>query len=359
MNSIVNIEESFEVVNNKLTDLGYVIKHNPTENVYLISSENVDDNYTGYILEKESNKIVCYGQKKVVDIDQDKFNNLLNENEHDGKTVVKMEYCEDGTLMRLYYHNDKWYTSTTNCTDAKMSFWSSQNSFDTMFWEIFNERCSVDLLDKESTYYFILINNENRLVIKHKINSLVYLYKMNKSGENYSNVFNKGVFWRPVLVKDLDTSDINSCFWNKKRGIVIKFKGDENVYKMDFDSYKNIKTVRGNNPNIEMRYIELINDEPSRKLLQMYYSEYNSLFKKIHKLYNDFIYHIYQLYLESHVHHTKKIDKSHVYFPLIKSLHFQYKKTNKAIIYNDVKIRIGNMHVNIINDLFKKLEVPN
>lgn len=364
MNNIVNIEESFETVNQKLTELGYIIKHDPNENVYLISSENIDDNYTGYILEKETNKVVCYGQKKINDIDNEQFKKVLLQNGFAGDTVytggkVRIEYCEDGTLVRLYNYNDTWYTSTTNCTDARKSFWSSSRSFDNMFWEIFNERANISMLDKSSTYYFILLHNENRIVVNHVHDYLVYLYKSNENGENYNVEGLKGLFRRPVVVKSTNSSDVNSCFWNKKRGIVVKFSDNDQIYKVDFDAYKKMKQIRGNNPNIEMRYLELINDDSSRKLLKLYYPEHNKLFKDIHKLYNNFINHIHHLYIESHVQHVIKIDNSHVYFPLVKSLHSQYKKTHKPITFIDVKQRIDSMHINIINDLFRKLETSN
>ena len=108
-----------------------------------------------------------------------------------------------------------------------------------------------------------------------------------------------------------------------------------------------------------MRFIELLHDEYKRKLLQYHYSDNTHLFIRISKLFNSFVNHIHQLYLETHVKHTKTIDKTHTYYPLVKSLHAQYKRTNKRITYRDVKEKISNLHINIINDLFKKLELPN
>jgi len=363
MENIINTEESFETVSVKLANMGYVIKHNSNDTLYMISSDDENDKYTGYIFEKETNKIICYGQRKVEDIDNKKLHELLNKKEINNKTIysgglLRMEYCEDGTLMRLYNYNDEWYTATTNCTDARKSYWASSISFSDMFWGIFNEKTNTDLLDKNSTYYFILLHNENRLVVNHVKNNLVFLCKVNESGEDYKDIYEKK-FWRPVMIKSLDINNINQSFWDKKRGIILKFKDDDKIYKIDFEIYKEIKSIRGNNPNIEMRYIELINDDFKRNLLKLYYPEHTKLINKVHKLYYDFIYHIHQLYLETHIKHTKVIDKTHTYFPLIKSLHAQYKRTRNVILYKDVKEKIEKMHINIIKDLFKKLELPN
>lgn len=363
MNTIINIQESFDNVNKKLTDVGYKVKTAESESTYLISSENIDDTYTGCILEKDTNQLVCQGQRKIIDVSREKLIDMFKQRGVIGDFVkntneIRVEYCEDGTLMRLYYYNGNWMTATTNCTDARKSFWSCSRSFDSMFWEVFNSVSHIDTLDKCYTYYFVLMHNENRLVVNHRTSHLVYLHRNNGNMDDYTEVFNK-IFWRPFKVKPFNIDTLGMTFWNKKRGILVKFNGDECIYKMDFDEYKAIKDIRGNNPNIEMRYIELLNDEAKQRLLLYYYNENANLFTKIAKLFSGFVYHIHQLYLESHVKHTKIIDKSHTYFPLVKSLHAQYKRTHNRITYNDVKQKISNMHVNIINDLFKKLELPN
>ena len=81
---------------------------------------------------------------------------LINLIDNENTTV---EYCEDGTIIRLYNYNDNWYTSTTKTINASVSYWSSSKSFHELFSELFDEKY-LEILDKNSTYFFILLEVE-------------------------------------------------------------------------------------------------------------------------------------------------------------------------------------------------------
>ena len=52
-----------------------------------------------------------------------------------------IEYCEDGTVIRVYYDNTKgWRFSTNKCIDAFSSYWTSSKSFGEMFDKLFDEK---------------------------------------------------------------------------------------------------------------------------------------------------------------------------------------------------------------------------
>lgn len=80
----------------------------------------------------------------------------------------KLYECLEGTLLSVYYFNDKWFVSTRRCLDAKDSFWLSNKSH----YDLFFECVSSDLFDhlnKDHCYYFVLQHYENKGVVDYGI----------------------------------------------------------------------------------------------------------------------------------------------------------------------------------------------
>ena len=104
--------------------------------------------------------------------------------------IVQRREGKQRTIIRLYNYNNKWSTATTRCMDAKDSFWSSNKTFDAMFWEIFDEKLIAEL-NTNFTYLFVLLHEENRIVVRHKLNTLVYVSKIDNTTliEDYNNIF--------------------------------------------------------------------------------------------------------------------------------------------------------------------------
>jgi hypothetical protein len=294
---------------------------------------------------------MCYPQ-----IDDVKNEEQLNELiKNDSITV---EYCEDGTIIRLYYYNDKWYTSTTKCIDASISFWSSSKSFNELFWDLFDKN-DLENLDKNSTYFFILLHKENRIVVKHKKNALIYVSKVNNKTQIEDNEFvfekNQNIKMKEYINKNEFQSIINSnkpFDLSNKRGIVIRVKdintNISSIYKIDFESYKIIKDIRGNVAEIRLRYIELLNKPESLELLEKIYKEYQFTFAFIKASILKLVKTIHRLYIKSHVKHEIQIGEDHIYYRTLRQLHAQYKNTNTPIRFEDVYNKIVNLDKHVI-----------
>ena len=339
------------------------------ENLFLVTAcdtnsngENypslVDNTYyqaNGLILEKNTNKIVCACQNKLRELNSEtEAKELLIKNK---KCKTRVEYCEDGTIIRLYNYNNQWLTATTRCIDARDSYWSSDKTFDTMFWQTFDNNL-LDKLDKNFTYIFVLLHEENRIVVKHKLNMLVYVSRIDNTTliEDYNNIFtNVYNMKRPRFILYIDFDKIKEFYNPMKRGIIIKILDSNtnvwNSYKYDFDEYKYIKQIRGNVPEIRNRYIELYSDLNAQQQLEKYYNEYNFTFSMIKKAIVSLIHEIYKLYIESHIKHSVKIEEDHIYYRTLRQLHAQYKVTNKPIKFMDVQEKIFKMDKNIVRTL--------
>jgi hypothetical protein len=81
-------------------------------------------------------------------------------------TPYKVYECLEGTLLSVYYFNDKWNVSTRRCLDAKDSFWLADKSH----YDLFLECVSVELFDqlnKDCCYYFVLQHYLNKGVVDY------------------------------------------------------------------------------------------------------------------------------------------------------------------------------------------------
>lgn len=367
-NTCVNTFELFELINGKtfiqVKEIlePYNIQIREHGDLYLlISNETVtplDIICNGIILEKNTNRIICTPQNKLLEINRslqkEHIETLLNTS-----SKMRMEYCEDATRISLYYYKGEWFTATTKCIDAKTSFWSSDKTFDELFWEVF-DKDFMHILDPEFTFTFLLIHKDNRIVVKHKFNNLIYINKINNKNqiEDYTNYFYKETPKRIIRrTKEIYGYAIkfplDDYFLQNKRGIIIKFLVNNSwiSYQYDFCDYSKIKEIRGNTPSIKMRYLELLSDSESLSHLLYYYSEHNLLFSSINhqieKLYKD----VHQLYFNSHVKHNITIYEVHPFFRTLKQLHAQFKKTEQPITLLEVKNKINSLDKNVVKKL--------
>lgn len=349
-------------------DLYLIVANRTGESPFYETLTVLQQQCNGLIFEKETNRLISGAPKLCIPISRDNLKNYFfpNVDQTETECVVKtkqgsirLEYCEDGTIIRLYNYRDVWYTSTTKCIDAKESYWSSEKTFDSMFWDVFDKKNLVGL-DKNFTYIFILLHTENRIVVRHKFNRLVFiskifnhiysnqLYSNNKMCvyEDFANVFygTDQQVKRPKLIESMDLQNINSVYLNNKRGVIVKvfdnLTASWNSFILDFENYSFLKTLRGNMPNIQSRYLDLMKDKKQLYLLQKFYPEFRTEFTDINKRLSQLCQYIYELYIFSHIKHTKTIKEENPFFKTLKALHAQYKVSSQPIKYADVKNKI-------------------
>lgn len=297
----------------------------------------------GAIFEKETNQPICMCYKRMYDV-----SSKLNEIEKLRYGDITVDYCEDGTVIRLYNYDDKWFTATRRCIDAKYSYWSGLQTFDEMFWDVIEDKqLFLSTLDKDMTYFFVLKHTDNRIVVKNQESSLVYLGSVNRvTMEEYDelnyrqhnitkadrvslNVFD--------TTQKLNVFDLTSQFKNsKKRGLIITTKTG-NKYKLDFDEFTYLKDLRGNTPYIRMRILELLSDKEKLSAFMKNYSEYRMTYSMIVMQLNELVKTIHKLYIDTHVKRRFIIDSEHPNFKIIKQLHNKFKETRNPIVYSDVE----------------------
>jgi hypothetical protein len=310
----------------------------------------------------ENGSVVCSKQPDIIDISAADLKNLLHTSKLVSGPDLRIEYCEDGTVIRLYHYNNQWVTATQKCIDASQSFWSSKHSFNDLFWQVF-DKSNTSLLDPSFTYVFILLHSQNRLVVKHTRNNLVYLMRIeNSSGIQHSDLCGLKNVWLPVRINELDLDSVDSKFWDKKRGVIIKVKSGHSdhsghsghswiTYKIDFTNWSLIKDVRGNIPNIQLRYFQLLKDPARLSILTNVYHEHSKAFFDFYNKLIIFIEYIYTLYVDSHIKHTITISPDNKYYKVLKIIHSHYKSTGVSLQLPDIHRKVLDLHPGIIKKI--------
>ena len=159
-----NINESLEIIRKKNSNI--LIKE--FDNLVIFKYKNkYDDEYVrrcrGLILDRDTKKIVCQSNSGTLSFEE------FIKNVPVEKCVIEENL--EGTLINLYFYNNRWNVSTKFCINAENSKFRGNKSFR----QYFDKLCTIDRhkLDINFTYSFLLQVPENRLV--SKINTKSYI----------------------------------------------------------------------------------------------------------------------------------------------------------------------------------------
>jgi len=208
----------------------------------------------------------------------------------------------EGTLVRVYYHRDKWRVCTHKRLDAMYSKWSSTTSFGKMFtncvikhtgcdpdkWEGF-----FDTLDKDIIYCFLLLPiNENRIVSTCEDTDQM-LHVGSFSVKEDFKCIDKDIGVRKPEKVTLDSLEnltryVDSIDINKYQGVIAMNTQDNTMIKIINAKYLYLSSLRGNEPSVKFRYLSVRKDMETRlAYLQLYPS-----FKGWFDLYETVLYEI-------------------------------------------------------------------
>ena len=151
---------------------------------------------------------------------------------------------------------------------------------------------------------------------------------------------------------------LDNYFLPTKRGVILKFLDKDQdgkdiwrVYQYDFNTYKQVKEVRGNIPLIRMRYLELLNYPDKLELLEYNYPEHRMEFAMIKHSMNKFYREVHNLYYQSHIKHSITVETTHKLYKTLQQLHGQYKKQGTVITLDEVIKKVNSLDKNVIKKL--------
>lgn len=135
----------------------------------------------GIILNKNTFDVICYP-----------FSKFGNYTESYADSIdwlsAKIQEKIDGSLMKLYYYNNKWNWATNGMIDANDAPLSDDKTFYDLVKSATNYAdINFDSLDKDNTYMFELVSPLKRIVVQYNQTLLYHIgTRNNKTGKELS-----------------------------------------------------------------------------------------------------------------------------------------------------------------------------
>ncbi len=301
----INNLSSFEEIKSVVENEQYKLKIKESDlypNLYLICQTEESDNSipfvrecNGIILEKNTNKIVCYSFEKCEDMEN--INPKININE------ARFDIAIDGVLIRVYNYNGIWMISTKKCIDAKKARWLTTKSFHEMFEEVFPTE-KIANMDVNDCYTFILCHPENNMVVKYETPRLYHIATRNMvTFQEYEKDI--GIEQSPKQnIVNGDVSVLNQLMTQPNLNYEGYIIVDSSYKRQKFSSpyYKRAREVWGNTNNRFYRYCEIRKEGPTlmEEYIKYFPQDVNDFSKYENKII-DFGKKVFETYQDRHV----------------------------------------------------------
>ena len=240
----------------------------------------------GLIINHKTNQIVFIPPSKSKEVGT--YDNFIELGEN--PTVLI-----DGTMVNLFYYNEKWMCATRSNIGATNK-WSGNLNFNEMFLEC-SKNLDYDTLNKEYTYSFTMRHKKNRVTSHVEDNELILIEVYHKLQKIDSLPINTGYIclheWIPGnLIKGMNITVNNSR------------------YKWLSNEHKYIEMIKPNTSNPCLDYLLLRKSGYLTNYLKYFPEkrfEFDTYRNKLHSLTNL----IYKYYLNVFIH--KQIDKKEIF----------------------------------------------
>lgn len=310
--------------------------------------------------------------------DSDKITSLIS------SSACKVYDSYEGTLIRVFCYNNKWYISTNRKLDANKSRWGSRTSFgdyfrhaleyeiianskfrDTLFQRGQENPSLMNLMDKfldkldcTKKYMFLLLSNvETRIVCQYASPKILHVGTYNSDGDLSFGELLGLDHPREHYFESLESmyTYINTMNFTLLQGVIVFYNGNKDQFKIMNQKYVDLATVRGNEASVKFRYLQLRNDPIKRDSLRGLYLNHCFDFD----FYEQCLVNITDLILEAYI--NRFIRKQYVVLPLeqfiiMSEVHKWYmadkdaRKVNRDI----VTLKINEQTPVSINRMIKK-----
>lgn len=309
----------------------------------------------GYITERESKNTVCpsLGHTEEFTVDEsERCKAFLNESTNDWEWFYSLE----GTLVRLYNFENQWNMSTHKKLSAFQSRWSCRLSFGEIFIEYLKEiypnsediyKSFLETLDKNKIYYFLLRTNiYNRVICDISTieygKKIIFVGYRNENRDLFLNDENCNILpelEKPKKLLNIHHKNVFDFVENHinpfiHQGIIgFHLKQNKHV-KIVNQKYKVLSRIRGNNPNIRLRYLEIRGDENSKSKFIQLYPTFQKVFDNFEDIIQKLAKYIYFCFQERYIKGKYVTLPKEEYIVMRKC--FDYSQQNSSIRDEDV-----------------------
>lgn len=248
----------------------------------------------------------------------------------------------EGSIIRIFFADNQWFISTTRKLNAFQSRWGGKDSFGILLSQSLEHRYStclefkewiessdvnsthsildkfLSLLQREQVYEFILeCTKQTRRVCTPK--SFPKLYLIN---ENISLPLPSPKEYNFSSIRDAFTLVDNSDPF-QFAGLFLDF-GSEYIHLVSHE-YKRWLKVRGNTPNLLIRYLELHRNDATESItdLRELCTEYRNEFEQYNRIISQICQELFDYYIDRYIRKTF-VFVSPEYHLILKKCHQDY-----------------------------------
>jgi len=232
-------EKSNNTILHKIKDNKYLFYNNWNYKIKIIDKEQdyITKFFNNIIINTNYN-IIMYGGQKIIDSLRD---NVSDVNSFIFSSDAKYYESHEGTIINVYYEDDKWNYSTKKVFDMDDSYYQSSKSHGDMFNSIILKEFLEVELNKLYTYHFILIHKDNKNLLNITENKLLLLNARNRNN-NFKIIENIKL----NNVYSMEEIKLEDWDWRSdKQGIIVY--NNELIYRVYNTPYKNKLKMNNNN----------------------------------------------------------------------------------------------------------------
>ena len=303
------------------------------------------------------------------------------------KDKITLSECKfypsyEGMLIRMFYYSEKWFVSTHRKLDAFRSKWSSNVSFGETFVKCLqkeyehNEAFTTALqdtpedlsilerfqktLDTTKQYMFLLLNNEeNRIVCLNDPTGPGMFHVGTFDASTGKSVEVDIHIIKPVQFPNSYNSlaDVfehsQSLDYTMYQGIIV-FSPNNKQYKVLNSEYEYYFGVRGNEPSIKFRYLQVRNNEEYCRTLRQMYPAMASSFDTYENYIRAIVKDIFNAYVERFMkkNFTSVSQDEYVIIKACHGWHLQDRKRN-IVSLKRVYEEVNNVQPSLVNKMIR------
>jgi hypothetical protein len=317
------------------------------------------------VISNSNNKVVCYSPPKSIDY----YVFIGKYSPYGSEEIVAQEFVE-GTMINVFWDSvaGLWEISTKKIVGATSNFYKKQGgkTFRQMFFEALHEcGLSLDNLDSNYCYSFVLQHPENRIVVPFTksclyliaIYSIEHIQKLNEDNTDTTDIlvhnhdiydskvqefFSKTTICFPKIYafesysssidkyasQNTPYTTVGVVFYNKKTGERAKVRNPV---------YESVRQLKGNEPKLQFHYLTLRQQGKVKEFLNIF-SENNSEFMRFRDQVHTFTHTLFQNYVNCYIKKEKPLgDYGAQYKTHMFNIHKKYKtelKEKKMIVNN-------------------------
>lgn len=358
-NTLVEGVKSVDELKEKISHFE-TLKFKEDENLIIIYSKSnlrsecdIDNSFKSVIIDKDTMRPIATQFDKLI-YNDDAIKYLEDKNWND----ISIKYCYEGTMIIVFYSHNKWYICTRKCLDASKSFWIKNHSYNELFMDAINGKFSLDDLDKNYYYSFILIHHMNKNIVnysrfgqnyKNVVLALVTEKNTLRRVDNY-RVGNKIIYPMSLnfnnigdVMKELSDISDGDMFTHQiaTEGFIIEHQcnGKLTLLKLQTKSYRYISEVKPNVSNLDAMFLELYQKDKLRDVIKFFSDNCGLIVNRIDNSMRTMTKEILNLYHSTRIHKNETLYNalSGSYKTALYKIHGEYIQKHKKEIDKESK----------------------